>query len=299
MRPKPLKKGGTIGIVAPARPADQTTLSFCMEQLQQRGFKTKAAPNITVKEGIFAGDERLRASSFMNCWCDPEVDAVWCFHGGYGCTPLLEHLDFARLKANPKIFIGMSDITALHAAIARQCDLVTFLGPTLGYLFSEHRLQYLPFSEDSLWQMIMDNTGRTLFSNFEILSPGRAEGKLVGGNLALITALIGTPWQIDTEGKILVLEDVNEPPYRIDRMLCQLKQSRLLEGVAGVILCSWHNCEGDDPSFPLSEVFERYFSKADYPVVGGFPNGHIPRQVTLPLNAKAELDTVQNRLISG
>ena len=100
---------------------------------------------------------------------------------------------------------------------------------------------------------------------------------------------MGTPWQLETQGKILVLEDVNEAPYRIDRMLCQLKQSGLLEGVAGVVLGSWQDCEGDDPSFSLTEVFARYFSEAKYPVVSGFPTGHIPHQVTLPLNAEAEL----------
>ncbi len=287
---KALKKGDTIGVVAPAKPADEKTLAFCLAQLHERGFKTKTAPNVTQKYGIFAGDEPLRAKSFMDCWCDPEVDAVWCIHGGYGCTPLLDHLDFTRISRQPKIFIGMSDATALHTALCKQCDLITFLGPTIGVLFAEHRLQHLPFSEHALWKMIMEPLQPQTFSEFEIITQGVGEGKLAGGNLALITALIGTPWQVDTRGKILVLEDVNEPPYRIDRMLCQMKQSGLLDGLAGVILCSWQNCEGDDPSFSLPEVFRRYFLKANYPVVCGFPNGHIARQYTLPLNGKARLD---------
>lgn len=283
--PPILKRGGTIGIVAPAKPIEEQTLAFCVDQLHKRGFKTKVAPNAVIKHGIFAGDEPFRAQSFMECWCDPEVDAVWCAHGGYGCTPLLDHLDFAKLQRCPKVFIGMSDVTALHAALARRCGLVTFLGPTLGYLFAEHRLKHLPFSEDALWQTVMEHP--PLFTNFEVLKGGKARGRLAGGNLALITALIGTPWQLETRGKILVLEDVNEPPYRIDRMLCQLKQGGFLEDVAGVVLGSWQDCEGDD--FSLSDVFARYFSEAKYPVVSGFPTGHIPQQVTLPLNAEAEL----------
>jgi muramoyltetrapeptide carboxypeptidase len=289
-RPNFLKKGGTIGIVAPAKPTDGKTLAFCIDQLQKRGFRTKAAPNLTHKQGIFAGDEPFRARAFMECWCDPEVDAVWCFHGGYGCSPLLNHLDFNLIREHPKIFIGMSDATALHIALAKECHLITFLGPTLGYLFSERCLPHLPFSENALFGMIMKSQ-RAPFCEFEVLHAGRGEGRLIGGNLALITALIGTPWQIDTEGKILVLEDVNEAPYRIDRMLCQLRQSGLLKGLAGVVLCSWQGCEGDDPTFALSEVFKRYFSSANYPVIYGFPNGHIPRQYTLPLNAIARLET--------
>lgn len=291
VKPAPLKKGGTIGIVAPAKPTDEKLLNGCLDELHKRGFRTKVAPNVTQKWGIFAGDEQFRARSFMECWCDPAVDAVWCFHGGYGCTPLLDHLDFTLMREHPKIFIGMSDVTALHIAIAKKCDLITFLGPTVSYLFQSN----LPFSENALWKVIMHRLERP-FSEFEVIKPGRAEGRLTGGNLALIAALIGTPWQIETKGKILVLEDVNEPPYRVDRMLCQLKQSGLLNDLAGVVLCSWQGCEGDNPEFSLSEVFSRYFSSVDYPVVCGFPNGHIPRQYTLPLNANAILDTHSHAL---
>lgn len=283
---KALKKGDTIGIVAPAKPADEKVLAFCVQQLQQRGFNIKLADNLTQRHLMFAGDEPLRAKSFMECWCDAEVAAVWCIRGGYGCTPLLDHLDFSLLIQNPKIFIGMSDATALHCALAPH--FVTFLGPTLGYLFADPK--NTPFTEQALWDVVMEAGPPLSFSTFEVLRPGLGEGKLTGGNLALITALIGTPWQLETKGKILVLEDVNEAPYRIDRMLCQMKQSGLLEGLAGVILCSFADCEGDDAHLALPDVLRRYFTRVDYPVVCGFPNGHIGRQYTLPLGAHAVLD---------
>ncbi len=296
LRPPLLKEGATIGVVAPAKSFDSMLLDSCLQQLEQRGFQTRVAPNVTTRVGYFAGDDAIRAQAFMECWCDSSVDAVWCITGGYGCMPLLNQLDYTLLRAHPKIFIGMSDITALHAAIGKYSGLVTFLGPNLGYIFKENSL---PFSETHVWKSVVDEHNEfSSFSGVQTLCSGVGEGRLVGGNLALICALMGTPWQLETKEKILVLEDVNEPPYRIDRMLCQLKLGGVLQELAGAVLCTWHGCETDTPekSFALSDVLEKYFSNAPYPVINGFPSGHVKNQVTLPLNCLARLDSDQKSI---
>ena len=312
--PAPLKKGDTIAIVAPASypEEDEATIMRAASQLTQRGYRVKLAPNLQFRHGYLAGTDDERAKAFMAAWLDPEVDALWCYRGGFGCTRILDKLDYKALEAHPKILIGMSDITALHAAINKNCSLVTFLGPNVNGVFTKSADGDSLFGERELWKLLSSNhqhpgksyelPSPTSFPYKELtprtIRPGVAIGRLTGGTLSLVAALIGTPWEIDTRGKILILEEVGEEPYRIDRWMRQLEQSGAFKQPAAVVLCSWRGCHGKagKKTLSLEELFADYFSKVRYPVLYGFPSGHITDQVTLPLNSFAELDATKKQL---
>ncbi|MEX1012703.1 MAG: LD-carboxypeptidase [Waddliaceae bacterium] len=308
--PSTLKPGDTIAIVAPASPAkeDDEAIAAGVRLLIARGYKVRLARNVRESDGLFAGNDKKRAEMFMEAWTDPETKGIWCYRGGYGCARILDRIDYSYIKKHPKVLIGMSDITALHAAINKKTGLVTFLGPNMDHVFVSPTTRRLTYNETELWN-IVSNTKNDQYlyknpSNFPLkghpiqtIRRGVAKGRLTGGTLSIITSLIGTPWEIDTKGKILLLEEVDEKPYRIDRMLSQLKQAGHLDHLAGVVLCSWKKCLGkENGSDSLVKVFEHYFDKAPYPVLLGFPSGHIPAQTTLPLNVLAELDATKHTL---
>jgi muramoyltetrapeptide carboxypeptidase len=273
-----------LGIVAPAKHVDERVLWEFQEKMADRGVSIVVGDNRKSRHGYLAGGDKERAEAFMNVWTNNDVGMIWCYTGGYGSTRMIPYLDFQVIKENPKIFLGMSDITALHLAIQKETGHTTYLGPnTFSYTKGASTLD-LPLQVN-----VPD--GKALID-------GKGRGGLTGGNLALISALMGTPWEIETEGRVLLLEDVNEEPYKIDRMLSQLKNSGKLKNLAGLILASFEGCVAANPhaSLSLDEIFMDYFSKASYPVLMNFPSGHIPNQVTLPLGEIVELNTNTKRL---
>lgn len=311
--PPALRKGDTIAVIAPAScpEEDQQCISRWIKQLTQKGYRVKTAPNLMKRYGYLAGTDEERAKAFMDAWLDPEVKALWCYRGGYGTTRILDQLDYQVIKSHPKILIGMSDATALHAAINKKTGLITFLGPNMNNVYGNETSRDSLYSEKQLWEMIAPTasfsgsyryrnpkTFPTKEQSVSTIRPGVARGRLAGGTLSLITSLVGTPWEIETKGRILVLEEVDEEPYQIDRMLCQMKNAGCLDELAGVLLCSWRGCSGKRPhkSLSLERVFKEYFENAPYPVMVGFPSGHIPDQTTLPMNALAELDAT-NKIV--
>lgn len=290
MQPEALRAGDTIALVAPAYWSDR--IEETKDFLIQRGFRVRLAPNLDLRHGKFAGNDEERAQALMEMWKDPEVKALWCVRGGYGSGKILDKLDYDYIKAHPKILIGMSDITALHIALGQKSDLTTFLGPVAHWTYDPKK--YLKETEEGVWEQILLEGKAGTYHNpisCKTLATGQGEGYLVGGNLALIVAHIGTPYQLETKGKILILEDVSEYPFRVDRMLNQLKQAGMLEELEGLILASWDECEADnDQEFSIDELLHHYFHGAPYPVILGFPSGHINAQVTLPLNCRYRLD---------
>ena len=287
--PPPLEEGDTIALVAPASWCDG--FERTKEALLERGFQVKLPLNRDERFGYFAGTDVQRAEAFMEAWKDPDVKAIWCMRGGYGSGRILDFLDYGYIRENPKIFIGMSDITALHIALTQNAGIVSFLGPVAKWTF-DPELE-TEFIEQGIWDIIKEGKSG-IYPNpldCQTLVGGKGEGSLVGGNLALICAHIGTKWQLDTAAKILLLEDVGEKVYRIDRMLNQMKQAGMLEDLAGVVLASWNKCEVDEnDGWTAEKVCQDYFSEAPYPVIFGFPSGHIESQVTLPLNCRYVLD---------
>ena len=299
-----LKKGDLIALVFPASYLECDDENAVLRKkalwLQAKGYRTSFYPTTVSPKGYLAGTDKERAAALMDAWKNPEVKAIWCFRGGYGTPRLLDELDYDWIKSHPKILIGMSDITALHNAIQMKTGLVTFLGPVLNYFGNDND----GFDDDyALSQLEPTLTAAkprkielpTLGPHLTVIKRGKAQGRFVGGNLSLIAALCGTPWELKTQGKILVLEDVGEKAYRIDRLLWQLEESGLLENPAAVILGGWEACSSTN-NISLEQVFKEYFGNKTYPVILNFPSGHIKYQATIPLNALGEIDTEKNRI---
>lgn len=308
--PPALRPGDTVAVVAPAGTLERARVERARGRLQKMGLKLRIPPNLYRRRGYLAGDDTQRAEELMAAWRNPNVKAIFVGAGGYGVTRMLDQLDFSVIKANPKILLGYSDITALHLAVQRKTGLVTFHGPLLCYgLGSPENLT--AFSAEWLWRALLarsyvDWSGEAIEPGYElhippeagtlhVLASGRAQGRLTGGNLSLVCTLMGTPYEIQTDGRILFLEDVNEEPYRIDRYLSQLRLAGKFDRVAGVILGVWHGCgssKGED-SLSLDQVLHDYFADLGVPVVVDFPAGHTRQNATLPLNAMVEIDAGQ------
>jgi len=305
--PSALQEGDLIALVFPASFLDKNReeakeiLDRKQEWLHLQGYRTITYPSEVNVYGYLAGSDAERAQSLMDAWKDPEVKAIWCVRGGYGTPRILDLLDYEWIKKHPKILIGMSDITALHHAIQEKTGLVTFLAPVFNFFAEKDSAFDTQYAFSQLVQMVSQPKWGTISlrdpSSFKVIRPGKASGKLIGGNLSLIAALCGTQWQLDTKDRILILEDIGEEIYRIDRLLWQLKEAGLLDQPAGIILGSWNGCKTTlTNSLTLDDVFAHYFGQAPYPVIGGFPSGHDKYQATIPLNTHAEIDTYNSQV---
>lgn len=301
IKPEKLKIGDTIGIVAPARYCDSNLLLKVKENLLEKGFSVVEADNLQQRHGYLAGADSLRARALMKLFMEKDVKALWCVSGGYGSTRLLDLLDFNVIKQNPKIFIGFSDITGLHIPINTLCQMVTFLGPPLGVLYGDAYKESAKSIEKTCFDFLLNHDQKSFDlsqrEDFKVLKEGIGKGKLLGGNLALICSLVGTKYSLKPQGSILIIEDINEPPYKIDRMLNQLKQAHLLDNINGVILASFKNCEPQTTnSLSLFQIFEEHFADLQCPIVYGMASGHIHHMVTLPLGVEVELNTFSKTL---
>lgn len=303
IRPRRLAPGQTIGIVAPsAAPNEPERIRFAIETVESLGFKVRPGPHLYDREGYLAGADAARADDLNAMFADDSVDAIWCVRGGYGASRILPALDYALMQRRPKPLIGYSDITALHMAIHRHAGLVTFHGPVAYRAFTPYTLGEL---KRALWTgetparlggppPFERAEGRVDWDNrVTTLQPGTAHGRLLGGNLCLMSHLVGTPYLPDLRGAILFLEDIEEPYYRIDRMLTQLWLSGALAGVAGVAFGKFTGC--DSSAFflqnrPLEEILAERFRALGVPAVSGLMIGHIEDQTTLPVGCLAELD---------
>jgi muramoyltetrapeptide carboxypeptidase len=312
VHPEGLRPGDTIMFVAPAGPLDQERMERAQKRLQALGFQVRVPDDLYRKRGYLAGSDEMRAAELMAAFSDPEVKGVFPGTGGYGVSRMLDHLDYDVIKANPKIVIGFSDITALHLALAAKTNLITFHSPVpMWGLGSPDNLS--EFSARYFWRSLradqnLDEQGFAYeapapSSPLVQFRPGEAQGPLIGGNLSLIVALMGTPYEIDTKGAVLFVEDVGEAPYRIDRYLSQLQLAGKLDDPAAVLLGQFTKCgaEKGKSSLTLDEVFEDYFGNAPYPVIKNFPVGHHKWNATLPIGAmvKVNADTVCVRLLEN
>jgi muramoyltetrapeptide carboxypeptidase len=309
IKPNALKHGDTIGVVVPAGPVNRESIDRALERIQERGFRIKTYGDIYRRSGYLAGDDKTRADELMAAFADSETAAVWCARGGYGVIRLLDRLDFDVIRRNPKIFVGFSDITILHLAIQQYAGLITFHGPNLQDGFGKQD-DILMANEAPLWRALMGGDvasadGGYSFEFLEVASPGVrtirpgvASGRLTGGNLAVICGLMGTPFEIDTAGRILFLEDVSERAYRIDRYLSQLTLAGKLQSAAGIVLGTFSYDEGDlsDSHETVAKLLDEYCGRLEIPVVAGFPAGHAQYNLTLPMGALAEIDADGGRV---
>jgi muramoyltetrapeptide carboxypeptidase len=307
-KPQRLQLGDTIGVVAPSSPpAHPANLDRAVDILRALGFKVKLGAHVRRRRGFLAGDDRGRAGDLMKMFADREVRAILCVRGGHGVTRLLPRLDFGKIRRHPKIFVGYSDLTALHCALLKQAGLVSFHGPMLNADFATNHFPL--FTCESFFRTLTQPAaaggicegykGRTV----SVLRGGRASGALVGGNLTMLCALLGTPWQPSLRGKILFFEEINEAPYRVDRLLTQLLNAGLLQQTAGIAIGLNHACEdataGRRREFrqTLMDVFRDRLLPLRVPVVTGLPFGHVPLNATLPLGVPAMLDGKRGDLV--
>jgi len=289
--PPALKKGDTIGICAPAGAVthDAEVAEF-QETLHKLGFKTKASKNINKKYGYLAGTDIERAEDFMSLITDEEVKAIFFVRGGWGCARLLPLLDFDLIEKNPKIIMGFSDVTTLLSAITTKTKIITFHGPSGNSTWNDYSIEYI--EKLLVDKMVFSYENKPGDSEIWTFSKGQAYGDLIGGNLTVLTSLLGTEYLPDWKNKILFLEDVLEEPYSIDRMLMQLKLNGVFDQVRGIILGNFRYCYAEEPdrSFTLEEVFDQYFSSMKIPVFFGAQIGHTRNKFTIPVGANVYMD---------
>jgi len=322
IRPRHLSPGDTLGIIAPASaPPDPQATDRGVAALEQLGFRVKLAPNARKRLGYLAGNDRDRARDVMGMFTDHKVNAILCVRGGYGTARLLSRLDYDVIRTHPKIFVGYSDITALHCAFLTKANLISFHGPMLNSDFA--KADRPDFTLQSFLRALespdaqQPKRGLTAKPGapfprgssigyrkrtITVLRRGVAEGRLIGGNLALLCTTIGTPWQPSFRKCILFFEDVGEAPYRFDRMLTYLLNCGLLQQVAGIAIGLNHNC--DDPRAKsageyrqtLTDVLLERLRPLKVPIVAGLPFGHTPHNATLPVGGRARLDAEAGEL---
>lgn len=300
LKPARLKEGAVIGLVAPGYLIGEEPLNDVKKYLAELGYVPYHTDTILKKHGYFAGTDEERVADFNAMFMNEAVDAVFCARGGYGCTRILNRVDFEAIRTHPKILLGFSDVTALLNAIYQKTGLVTFHGP-VGTTLND------PYTIDAL-KSVLENPRRNHLIQSEaedsqkiaespeyeryLIHPGKAEGRLAGGNLSLMAAMSGTPYQINCENAIVCIEDVDEEPYRVDRMLTQLIESGQLGKAAGIALGVFSGCHTskNKNSFSLKEVILDRVKPLSLPAVYGLSFGHIKHNFTFPIGLEAVLD---------
>lgn len=295
-----LKPGMNIGLIAPASNAfEDSDLYFAMDIVQSLGFRVTPAPNLFKRHGYLAGTDQERAHDLNLMFKDPSIDAIFCARGGYGASRILPLINYRQISQSPKVLLGYSDITALHLAINTMTGLITFHGPIATQQFSDYTYR-------SFRRLLLDAEAKPLVAEPPIFEtqPGRAErrnrlltlnngktqGRLIGGSLTLLTHLLGTPYAPNFRDAILFLEDVNEAPYRIDRMLTALYLAGVFDQINGLVFGKFTKAGVSGPSLSLGQILRERTADLNIPVISGMMIGHIEDQATLPIGALAELD---------
>jgi len=284
----PIESGASLRIIAPANFVAERDVVPGIRFLRSQGFSISTCPNLFEQEGQFAGSDKTRAQSLMDAFADPEVDAILCARGGYGTPRILDLIDWDLIAANPKPFVGFSDITAVLTALVLKCGMPAFHGPMVRDIGENvndktHRglLEALRGTHSD-WPL--------LWEDVKVLREGKVRGPLIGGNLTVLAAIAGSSMALQADGAILLLEDVGEYIYRMDRALVQLSRSGALHGVKGVIVSDVVDVEDGNVPFGIGvrEMILSHFP--DVPVIAGFPAGHGPIKATLPLGVAVTLD---------
>jgi muramoyltetrapeptide carboxypeptidase len=299
LRPPRLKRGDLVALINPSGAIyERAPYAVAIESLESLGFRVREAPHLRARRGPFAGTDAQRAADVNAMFADPEVRALIAMTGGSGGNRILPLIDYALIARTPKVLAGFSDLTALINAVHARTGLVTFHAPMGASEWNEFSVRHLRGvlidAEPMLLANVQDKSDALVPREGRIttLRGGKARGRLVGGNLAVLTALAGSPYWPDFDGALLFLEDVNEYIYRVDRMLSTLKLSGALDRVAGVVLGGFTNCGPGEGygALTLDEVFDDYFKPLNVPVYAGAMFGHVKRKFTLPVGLEAEVD---------
>jgi len=286
-----LKKGDTVGLVALSSQVESEKLGIAIAFLEELGLNYIIGDTIQAKHDYLAGSDEERLADFHEMVRNPEVKAIFCVKGGYGSARIAEKIDYGLLEENPKIFWGFSDLTYLHCAINEYASLVTFHGPLLmsvGRIDDLSKKMFLQLFSPMELQYTED------ISSLTTIAPGVARGEIIGGNLRRLVNTLGTKFEVRTEGRILLIEELGETIPTIDAMLQQLKQARKLEQLAGVVIGSFTQTEADEAA--LFALMKDYFADLGVPVVAGFKIGHDSTNIAIPLGVDAILDAQEKVL---
>lgn len=279
--PPVLRPGDTVAVIAPGAAVAPQAVDAGIRTLEELGFFVQRGRHLLSQHGYLAGSDAERLADLEEAFANPAIKGIFAARGGYGCGRLLPQLR-PEAFSQPKVFVGHSDLTFLFSYLVEATDLVVFHGPLVADL--------RPDAARSVTQVVQGDRASWRQVVPEIIRSGTGEGRLVGGCLSIITAMLGTPWAIPTRGRLLFLEDVNEKPYRIDRMLTQLRQGGAFDGVAGVIFGEMVGCSaGSDEQVTVRDVIREAFQKSPFPVAFGLPSGHGSGTAVLPLGVRARL----------
>ncbi len=295
LRPPRLRPGDAVGIVAPGSPpSSPLKIERGAAYIASKGFRPVIGTHAFDADGYLAGSDAGRAADINAMFSDAAVRAIVAVRGGYGSPRILDLIDYDAVRRDPKIFVGYSDCTALQCALFARAGLVSFSGPMVAV---EMERAIDPFTERNFWPLLTDpSAGRRIpddgSQSWSVLRTGSCEGTLIGGNCTLLSSLSGTPYFPPTDGAVLFLEEVGEKPYRIDRMLAQLRLAGVLGRIGGVCLGSFSDCDpgAGEQSLTLERVFGDYLPAVAGPVVGGLPYGHRASMMTIPFGVRARLD---------
>ena len=290
--PKPLQKGNQIAIIAPASCSKEKERINAKKSLERLGLTPVFFPSCYEQHGYLAGEDDLRAQDINDAFRDPEIHGIFCLRGGYGSGRLLNKLNYSLIRRHPKIFLGYSDISVIHIALNQICHLMTIHGtmPSINWEQTDD------FTMASLKECLFDFPKGPVENPPQekrtSLVPGNAMGPIIGGNLSLVVSTLGSPYEIDTAGKILFLEDIDEKPYNIDRMLTALSLAGKFQDCAGVLLGSFINCEelAEEPSLPLMKIFQEVIAPYRKPTILNFRCGHTYPQLTFPMGSLATIN---------
>lgn len=306
VKPKRLRAGDTVAIIAPSSGVSAETFDKAAEKIRSLGFEPKEGVNARKVSGFLAGTDAERLADLHAAFADKLVDAIFCVRGGYGASRLLPKINYELIRRNPKIFVGYSDITALHLAISQKTGLVTFHGAGAASINSDYTQKHLldvlmnPVSRYKIESSVYNAAHEENTYKMQIIRAGKTSGRLIGGNLSLLAALAGTNYGLKSlRGKLLFIEDVNEKPYRLDRMLTQLRESADFRGVSGVAvgICDGCDVPNDDlDTQTAADVFKERLSDLGVPVIYGLSFGHIREQFCLPVGIRAEMNTADSSL---
>ncbi len=294
IKPKKLQEGDTIGLISPGFILpDPKKYDEIIKQVKKLGYKVKEGPNARNKYGYLAGTDKERAADLNAMFADDTVDAIMPFRGGWGCNRILPFIDFETIRNNPKILVGYSDITTLLVSIFAKTGLITFHGPVGKSEWTDYTTQsFKQVLGGKLNQFHIPEKGVCeSCDELAVITPGQATGKLIGGNLSVLSAMMGSDYLPDWNNSILFLEDVGEDVYRLDRMLTQLKLNGVLERISGFVFGQCISCEmSSDQSLTLKQVFDDHIKPLDVPAFSGAMIGHIDNMITLPVGLSVQMN---------
>jgi len=295
---KGLKSNDIVGLTASAGPVSHEQLKKAILALEELGFIVVVGETCSMNyRGYLAGAPQKRASELNDMFANQEIKAIFCLRGGYGSTQILPLLNRELIKRNPKLLVGYSDITALHLFLQQCCGIPSIHGP----MPASDLIDADSFTKEDLYRLLKGDTSLERVCNppgekMEGVIPGRAGGILIGGNLSLLSALMGTPYEIDTKGKILILEEINEEPYKLDRMMTQLALGGKFSEAEGIVLGTWSGCYSDS-NFNIKDLFKEMLEPFGKPVLFNLRAGHCSPMISLPLGAFVEIDADRGEFV--